>query len=130
VAEELRFAQALVVPSRVARDGDADGTPVVMGEGMAAGVPLIASRLGGLSEHITSGRNGLLVEPDDPHALAEGLQRVLANPGEAAEWANAAQRMMREQLDVRVTARRYQEFIDAALERPTAGASRLELVDG
>jgi glycosyltransferase involved in cell wall biosynthesis len=130
VAEELRFAQALVVPSRVARDGDADGTPVVMGEGMAAGVPLIASRLGGLSEHITSGRNGLLVEPDDPHALAEGLRRVLAEPGAAAAWAEAAQRMMREELDIRVTARRYQEFIDAALERPSAGASRLELVDG
>lgn len=124
VAEELRLAEALVVPSRVARDGDADGTPVVMGEGMAAGVPVVASRLGGLSEHITSGENGLLVEPDDPHALAEGLRHVLQDPEAASKWAEAARRTMREQLDIRVTARRYQEFIDAALERRTDRASQ------
>jgi glycosyltransferase involved in cell wall biosynthesis len=123
VAEELRLAHALVVPSRIARDRDADGTPVVMAEGMAAGVPVIASRLGGLAEHIASGENGLLVEPDDPRGLADGLRRVLARPDEAASWAEAAVRTTRDQLDVRVTARRYQEFIDAALSadaRPAA----------
>jgi glycosyltransferase involved in cell wall biosynthesis len=117
VADELRLAHALVIPSRVARDGDADGTPVVMGEGMAAGVPVIASRLGGLSEHIASEQNGLLVEPDDPHALAGGLRRVLADSDAAEKWADAAKRKMREQLDIRVTARRYQEFIDVALRQ-------------
>lgn len=122
VAQELRLAHALVVPSRVARDGDADGTPVVMCEGMAAGVPLIASRLGGLSEHIVSGQNGLLIEPDDPRALAEGLRHVLAEPETASSWAEAARQGMRDQLDIRVTARRYQEFIDAALKPPDVGA--------
>jgi glycosyltransferase involved in cell wall biosynthesis len=122
VAEELRLAQALVVPSKVARDGDADGTPVVMAEGMAAGVPVIASRLGGLSEHITSGENGLLVVPDDPLALAEALRRVLEDSDAAGRWADAAQQRMREQLDVRVTAQRYQQFIDAALEPTGAPA--------
>jgi glycosyltransferase involved in cell wall biosynthesis len=121
VAKELREAHALVVPSRVARDGDADGMPVIMSEGMVAGVPVVASRLGGLSEQITSGENGLLVEPDDPGALAEGLRRVLADSEGTARWREAARRTVREQLDVRVTAQRYQEFIDAALERPDAG---------
>jgi glycosyltransferase involved in cell wall biosynthesis len=120
VAEELRFAHALVVPSRIARDGDADGTPVVMGEGMAAGVPVIASRLGGLSEHISSDQTGLLVAPDDPLALADGLRQLLARPEEGSGWANAAQRRVRERLDIRVTAQRYQEFIDVALERARA----------
>jgi glycosyltransferase involved in cell wall biosynthesis len=122
VVQELRRAYAVVVPSRVARDGDRDTTPLVMSEGMAAGVPVIASRVGGLPERIVSGQNGLLVEPDDVHALAEGLAQVLADPDEAARWADAARRMIRKQLDIRVTARRYQEFIDATLNRTARGA--------
>ena len=124
VAEELRRAHALVVPSRVARDGDADGTPVVMAEGMAAGVPVIASRLGGLSEHIASEETGLLVQPDDSPALAEALRRVLEHPEEASTWADAAQAHARENLDVAVTARRYQELIDVSLRRSGATSSR------
>jgi glycosyltransferase involved in cell wall biosynthesis len=116
VADELRRAHVLVVPSRVARDGDSDGTPVVMGEGMAAGVPVVASRLGGLSEYITSGENGLLVEPDDPAALAEGLRRVLAEAAETQRWTEVAGQRVRDELDIRVVARRYQEFVDAALD--------------
>jgi glycosyltransferase involved in cell wall biosynthesis len=123
VAEELRLAHALVIPSRVAADGDADGTPVVMSEGMAAGVPIIASSLGGLAEHITSGRNGLLVKANDPDALADGLRRVLEDRKEATTWSEAALTTMREQLDIRVTAQRYQHFIDAALARQADGAS-------
>lgn len=115
VAQELRLAHALVVPSRVARDGDADGTPVVMGEGMAAGVPVIASRLGGLAEHIVSGETGLLVDPDDPTALREALRRALESPEEAAAWAEAARQTLREELDIGVTARRYREFVETAL---------------
>jgi colanic acid/amylovoran biosynthesis glycosyltransferase len=115
VAEELRVAHALVVPSRVAPDGDADATPVVMSEGMAAGVPVIASRLGGLSEHIVSGQNGLLVEPNDVQALAAALRKVLADPDEAARWTEAARSTMLEKLDIRATARRYQELITSAL---------------
>lgn len=118
VAGELRLAHALVVPSKVARGGDADATPLVMSEGMAVGVPVIASRLGGLAEQITSEENGLLVEPDSPEALAEALRRVLERPQEARGWAEAARQRMRETLDVRATARRYQEFIDAVVQEP------------
>ncbi len=124
VADELRRAHALVIPSRIARDGDADGTPVVMAEGMAAGVPVIASRLGGLSEHIASEETGLLVQPDDSPALAEALRRVLAHPEEASTWAEAAQAHARERLDVAVTARRYQELIEVSLRRSGATSSR------
>jgi hypothetical protein len=42
---------------------------------------------------------------------------VLADSDAAEKWADAAKRKMREQLDIRVTARRYQEFIDVALRR-------------
>jgi glycosyltransferase involved in cell wall biosynthesis len=115
VLDEFRSAQALVIPSRIARSGDREGTPVVMAEAMAAGVPIIASRLGGLAEHIVSEVTGALVEPDSAPDLSEGIRRAMQD-GEALEgWARAARDAMRETLDIGVTASRYGTFLDAAV---------------
>ena len=47
---------------------------------MALGVPIVASRLEQLGEVLDDGRTACLVPPDDPGALAAGIQRVLAMP--------------------------------------------------
>lgn len=49
----------------------------VIVEGLAAGVPVVATRGGGPSEIITHGHDGLLVAPGDPHALAAAVRRLL-----------------------------------------------------
>lgn len=114
VFSELRRAHAVVVPSRVASDGDADSTPLVMSEAMAAGVPVIASRLGGLAEQITSDENGLLVEPDSVDDLMQALRSMLDDPARAARWASVARERMRTSLDIRYTASRYRDFYERA----------------
>ena len=73
----LTLANVVVIPSIEARDGRTEGTPVACLEALAAGRPVIASRVGGLPEIITDGENGLLVEPGDPNALRETLKLVL-----------------------------------------------------
>jgi glycosyltransferase involved in cell wall biosynthesis len=52
-------------------------------EAMAAGLPVIASRVGGIPAVISHERTGLLVSPRDADALAEALRRLLDRP----EWA-------------------------------------------
>ena len=54
------------------------GLPVI--ESMAAGVPVVATRVGGIRETIEHGISGLLVEPGDVTGLAEQLDRLLADP--------------------------------------------------
>lgn len=49
-------------------------------EAFACGVPVIASRQGGLGELVTHGKNGLLVEPGDPAALADAIAHAQAHP--------------------------------------------------
>jgi glycosyltransferase involved in cell wall biosynthesis len=56
-------------------------------EALARGVPVVGSRVGGLPEVV--GEAGLLVPPDDPQALAEALDRGLADPALRARWAQA-----------------------------------------
>ncbi len=64
--------------------------PSVLVEGMAAGLPVIASRVGGIPALVDHDVNGLLVPPGDPAALAAAITRVLAEPGTAARLSAAA----------------------------------------
>lgn len=71
----LRSADLLVVPSRWA-----EPSGLTAAEGLATGLPVIVSRVGGLPDVV--GSAGVLVEPDDPAALAEAIA-VLADDAEA-----------------------------------------------
>jgi glycosyltransferase involved in cell wall biosynthesis len=121
VIEELRLAHALVIPSRVARGGEREGTPLVMGEAMAAGIPVIASRLGGLAEQIESGVNGLLVEPGSVASLADALRRALADPEAIRSCAHRAAETVKEALEISTTRRRYEEFLEGAARSESVG---------
>jgi glycosyltransferase involved in cell wall biosynthesis len=69
-----------VQPSRIAADGDRDGIPNVLLEAMATGLPVVASRVSGIPELVRHGHNGLLVEPDEPVALADAIVQLIAQP--------------------------------------------------
>jgi glycosyltransferase involved in cell wall biosynthesis len=59
-------------------------------ESMAAGLPTVATRVGGTPEALTDGATGLLVPPDDAMALAKALGRLLDDPAMAAGLGRAA----------------------------------------
>jgi glycosyltransferase involved in cell wall biosynthesis len=57
---------------------------------MAAARPLVASRVGGLTEAVADGETGLLVPPDNPAALAAALRSILVDAGAARRMGEAA----------------------------------------
>jgi glycosyltransferase involved in cell wall biosynthesis len=61
-------------------------------EAMAAGLPVVATRVGGTADLVDDGVNGLLVASGDPAALAAAIGRVLADPAMAARLSSAARR--------------------------------------
>jgi glycosyltransferase involved in cell wall biosynthesis len=112
IREELRSAYAVVIPSKVAADGDQDTTPLVMSESMSAAVPVIASRLGGLAEQIEPDVTGLLADPDSAGSLADALRRALADPEKLAGYGRLARDRIRgSALDLRTTVARYTEIL-------------------
>jgi glycosyltransferase involved in cell wall biosynthesis len=58
----------------------AENLPVAILEAMAAGLPVVGTRAGGIPELVLHGETGFLVEPDDPAALAAALDRLAAEP--------------------------------------------------
>lgn len=80
----LGVSRVLVVPSRQEAFGR------VLIEAMAMGVPVVATRVGGIPEVCTDGRTALLVSADDPRALADAVVRTLEDPARTAARVQAA----------------------------------------
>lgn len=106
----------LVVPS-VAREGFS----LAAIEAMDAGVPVIASRVGGLPEALDSGASGVLVEAGDPDALATAIGDLLARPDRRAALGEAGRRRVERCYRAREMARRVEAvYRDALGERRAA----------
>ncbi|HTZ87761.1 MAG TPA: glycosyltransferase [Solirubrobacteraceae bacterium] len=100
VAELLDEAEVFVLASVVASNGQMDGIPVALMEALAAGLPVIASRLSGIPELVRDGETGLLVEPGDPEALADAFRRLLADPDAAIARARNGRSLIEAEFDI------------------------------
>lgn len=65
-------------------------------EGMASGLPLVATAVGEVPTVVEDGRTGLLVPSEDVGALAAGIARLLHDPAERARMGTAARQRIRE----------------------------------
>jgi len=83
-------ASVFALPCVIASNGDRDGIPNVLLEAMASGVPVVSTPISGIPELIESGIDGLLVPPNDPAALAEAIDKLLASQELRESLARAA----------------------------------------
>jgi glycosyltransferase involved in cell wall biosynthesis len=89
----LAAADLLVLPSVITPDGDAEGLPVALLEGMAAGKVCIATDVSGADEVLTDGENGFIIPSGQPQALARAIARALdLGPGDRAAIGERAAR--------------------------------------
>jgi glycosyltransferase involved in cell wall biosynthesis len=77
--EEYDRARCFLLPCVITESGDRDGIPVALMEAMAMKTPPISTPISGIPELIDHGRNGLLVNPRDPEAIARELVCLLQN---------------------------------------------------
>lgn len=109
VPRALRAADVVTVPSVVDRAGNVDGLPNTLLEALAAGRPLVASRVAGIPDVVEDGRNGLLVAPGDPAALAAALCRLAGDPDLRERLGREARRRALASLGWDAAARAFEE---------------------
>lgn len=85
-----------------------EGLPLAILEAMAFGLPVLASRVGGMAEAVADGETGLLVEPGDAEGLAEGARRLLADPQGMKAMGAAGRRRVEAEFSVRTMADAYE----------------------
>jgi glycosyltransferase involved in cell wall biosynthesis len=117
VARLLRDCVLFVLPSRSEPFG------LVVAEALASRKAVVASAVGGIAEIIESGRSGLLVEPDDPDALARALLSVLADDTLRESMVEAGYRRVRERFGSEAMGAHYDGVFAALLNgrSPLAG---------
>ena len=101
---EYQRADVFCLPCRILENGDRDGIPNVMVEAMACGVPVVTTDVSGIPEVIKDGKNGLLVKPNDPIALADSLEKIYLDKSLAARLSRAALETVRERFNGEVSA--------------------------
>ena len=78
--EAYASADIFVAPSVTAKDGDQEGFGLVIIEAMASGVPVVASKSGGIVDIVRDGKNGFLVEEKNSMELAKKIDYLLNDP--------------------------------------------------
>ena len=120
----LAGATAMVLPSVTERDGQMEGIPVALMEAMAAGVPVVSTRLSGIPELVADGESGLLVPEGDPGALAAAMERIARDPPLAARLAEGARRAVAERFDRARNVARLDELLSGAAASAPASSAR------
>jgi len=97
--EQFYAAHAFVHPSELGTDGNQEGVPNSMLEGMATGLPALATHHGGIPEAVDDGVSGFLVDERDHEALGRAMIELAAEPARYAAMAAAASRAVAERFE-------------------------------
>jgi colanic acid/amylovoran biosynthesis glycosyltransferase len=117
VRAALGRATVFALPSQIAASGDRDGIPVSLMEAMAAGAPLVSTRVSGIPELIEDEREGLLVPPQDPRQLARALARLFDDAALRRRLALAARAKIERDFDAAAEANKLLELFAHARAR-------------
>jgi glycosyltransferase involved in cell wall biosynthesis len=100
-----------------------EGNPLAVMEAMAAGLPVIATAVGGVPELVESGQQGLIVPPEDLAALTQAMRNLQEDPWKRSRMAASAQERAEKEFGVTRMAQGYSSVYDEALAGRTIGST-------
>ncbi len=124
VVARMRGAAMLVLPSVHTITGRVEGLGMVLLEAAATGVPVVASRVGGIPEGVVDGHTGFLVPERDVDALSGRINDLLDQPETRLRMGVQARAFVERQFDLRRQGEQLEAFYDAVLSSRRRGSAR------
>ena len=115
IRQFLNDSHLFVAPFVETDTGDKDGIPTALLEGMATGLPVVATDAGSITEVVTDGREGLIVAQRDGQALASAIAGLIRDPARRSRMAGTAAATIRKSFDVRVCEGWFHDRIEQAV---------------
>jgi glycosyltransferase involved in cell wall biosynthesis len=117
----LAAADIFVAPSRTAPDGWVEAQGLTIIEAMMAGLPVVATRTGGIGDSVDHERSGLLVNERAPEELARAVERLLADPALGARLGEQARREATERFSRAASATAFSSLFHSLLAQTAGG---------
>lgn len=108
-------AHLFLHPSEISPNQDQEGVPNSVLEAMATGLPVVATRHGGIPEAVDHGRTGFLVAEEDHVGLANAMQRITSSPGVLNEMGQLAHATIVERFEQDAQIHRLESFYEEAI---------------
>jgi colanic acid/amylovoran biosynthesis glycosyltransferase len=102
-------------PSEISPNQDQEGVPNSVLEAMATGLPVVATRHGGIPEAVDHGRTGFLVAEEDHVGLANAMQLITSSPGLLKEMGERAHAAVVERFEQDTQINRLESFYEEAI---------------
>jgi colanic acid/amylovoran biosynthesis glycosyltransferase len=125
VGSWLRTLDLFVAACKPDRHGDVDGIPLTLVEAMAAGVPVVATRVTGIPELVLENQTGFLAEPGQPSSLAEKIDRAMSDPDRLRAMAQSGRAHVRWEFGPEKNLRRLVSYFGT----PPASANEVEALE-
>jgi len=95
--------------------------PVVLMEAMAAGIPVVATRIAGIPELIHHEESGLLVSPGDAAGIASAIRQLLEDPELRNRYAAAGRKQIEKEFNINIETRWLAKILTSALAGNAVG---------
>jgi glycosyltransferase involved in cell wall biosynthesis/SAM-dependent methyltransferase len=123
VLDVYQAAYCLLLPSV------GEGLSNVLLEAMSLEMPVIASKVSGTEEVLDDQKNGLLIPPGSPEALASAMDLVLAKPELAFDWGRQARRKVQEHYSLDAVAQKYAKLYDFLVSKKGSRHKGLDFLE-
>ncbi len=115
VQDEMKRSDIFMQPSIRASNGDEEGTPVVLYEAMATGLPIVSTLHSGIPEAVLNGENGYLAPERDADTLAANILRLLEQPDDWEDMGRRGRELVVERFDGRAESEKLEDLYSTLL---------------
>jgi len=123
VREEMSVCHLFIAPSKTASDGDMEGTPTVLMEAQACGIPVISTFHAGIPEVVENKETGLLVKEGDVEALADAIIRQAKDSEKWEFVGRAGRRKAEEEFNAKKETEKLERLYDSLSKTRSSGIS-------